>query len=105
MSNVFWVRFCATATDAGKTIANRNKIVVRIRVLFFHRYSTFRKPARQPGRTFDDSLKGGGKDCLMVGDQQTSYIVVPYGAGLRAELNGRCKSGLIECHWSASPRR
>ncbi len=34
------------------------------------------------------SLKGGGNDCLMVGDQQTSYIVAPYGTGLRAELNG-----------------
>jgi predicted RNase H-like nuclease len=31
------------------------------------------------------------KDCLMVGDYQTGYIVVPYGAGLHAELNGRCK--------------
>src|SRR5579864_257239 len=48
MFNVFAVRLCATATAAGKTIASRNKIVVRIRVLFSHRYSTFRQPARQP---------------------------------------------------------
>jgi len=31
------------------------------------------------------------KDCLMVGDQQTGYIVVPYSNGLRAELDTRCK--------------
>jgi predicted RNase H-like nuclease len=31
------------------------------------------------------------KDCLMVGDYQTGYIVVPYGAGLHAELDRRCK--------------
>src|ERR1700682_142874 len=49
MSNVFALRFCATATDAGKTIASRNKIVVGIRVLFFHRYTTFRQPPRQLG--------------------------------------------------------
>lgn len=30
------------------------------------------------------------KDCLMVGNRQTGYIVVPYGAGLRAELVARC---------------
>src|SRR6266446_4869194 len=49
MFNVFAVRLCATATDGGKTIASRNKIVARIRVLFFHRYNTFRQPARQLG--------------------------------------------------------
>jgi predicted RNase H-like nuclease len=27
------------------------------------------------------------KDCLMVGDRQTGYIVVPYGPKLRAELD------------------
>lgn len=31
-----------------------------------------------------------GKDCLMVGDQQTGYIVVPYGPELQAELDARC---------------
>jgi predicted RNase H-like nuclease len=31
------------------------------------------------------------KDCLMVGDLQTGYIVVPFGAGLRAELEARCE--------------
>jgi predicted RNase H-like nuclease len=31
-----------------------------------------------------------GKDCLMVGDRQTGYIVVPYGVALRAELEARC---------------
>ncbi len=30
------------------------------------------------------------KDCLMVGDRQTGYIVVPYGAGLCTELGARC---------------
>src|SRR5207245_6781842 len=32
-----------------------------------------------------------GKDCLMVGDRQTGYIVVPHGDGLRAELDTRCR--------------
>jgi predicted RNase H-like nuclease len=31
-----------------------------------------------------------GKDCLMVGDQQSGYIVVPNGAGLCTELESRC---------------
>jgi predicted RNase H-like nuclease len=31
-----------------------------------------------------------GKDCLMVGDLHTGYIVVPYGAELYAELETRC---------------
>ena len=32
-----------------------------------------------------------GKDCLMVGNRQTGYIVVPYGDGLCEELDARCK--------------
>ena len=31
-----------------------------------------------------------GKDCLMVGEQQSGYIVVPDGAGIRTELERRC---------------
>lgn len=31
------------------------------------------------------------KDCLIVGDTYTGYIVVPYGDGLRWELEKRCK--------------
>jgi len=30
------------------------------------------------------------KDCLMVGNRETGYIVVPSSAGLRAELEARC---------------
>jgi len=30
------------------------------------------------------------KDCLMVGNMETGYIVVPYGAGLHGELEARC---------------
>lgn len=33
-----------------------------------------------------------GKDCLMVGNQVSGYIVVPYGAGLHAELDTRCNA-------------
>jgi predicted RNase H-like nuclease len=40
------------------------------------------------------------KDCLMVGDRQTGYIVVPYSAGLRAELDARCnKTGRAPAEW------
>jgi predicted RNase H-like nuclease len=40
------------------------------------------------------------KECLIVGDQQTGYIVVPYGAGLRAELDARCKrTGRLPSDW------
>jgi predicted RNase H-like nuclease len=40
------------------------------------------------------------KDCLMVGDRQTGYIVVPYGAALRPELDARCKrTGLVASEW------
>lgn len=31
------------------------------------------------------------KECLMVGDRQTGYIVVPSGDALRAELEARCR--------------
>ena len=31
------------------------------------------------------------KDCLMVGNQETGYIVVPSSGGLRAELEARCR--------------
>lgn len=41
-----------------------------------------------------------GKNCLMVGDQHTGYIVVPYGAGLRAELEARCnKTSRAPSEW------
>ena len=40
------------------------------------------------------------KDCLMVGDRQSGYIVVPYGAGLRAELEARCnQTGRTPSEW------
>jgi predicted RNase H-like nuclease len=40
------------------------------------------------------------KDCLMVGDLQTGYIVVPYDAGLRAELEARCnQTGRVPSEW------
>jgi predicted RNase H-like nuclease len=40
------------------------------------------------------------KNCLMVGDLRTGYIVVPYGAGLRAELDARCnRIGRTSSEW------
>ncbi|MFI5387073.1 MAG: hypothetical protein ACHQ50_13245 [Fimbriimonadales bacterium] len=40
------------------------------------------------------------KDCLMVGDLQTGYIVVPYSAELRAELVSRCnQTGRTPSQW------
>jgi predicted RNase H-like nuclease len=40
------------------------------------------------------------KDCLMIGDLQTGYIVVPYSAKLCAELNVRCdKTGRVSSEW------
>jgi predicted RNase H-like nuclease len=40
------------------------------------------------------------KDCLMVGDQQIGYIVVPYGAELHAELDARCtRTGRAPAEW------
>jgi predicted RNase H-like nuclease len=40
------------------------------------------------------------KDCLMIGDRQTGYIVVPYGAGLRVELDARCtQTGRVPSAW------
>ena len=36
----------------------------------------------------------------MVGDRQTGYIVVPYGAKLHAELDARCnKTDRIPAEW------
>jgi predicted RNase H-like nuclease len=40
------------------------------------------------------------KDCLMVGDVQTGYMVVPYCARLHAELETRCcKTGRAPSQW------
>jgi predicted RNase H-like nuclease len=40
------------------------------------------------------------KDCLMVGDMQTGYIIVPHGVGLCAELNARCnKTRRLPSEW------
>lgn len=40
------------------------------------------------------------KDCLMVGDLQTGYIVVPYGNRLRVELDVRCnQTGRVRPEW------
>ncbi|MGB0062095.1 MAG: hypothetical protein WBP68_18120, partial [Candidatus Binatus sp.] len=45
------------------------------------------------------------KDCLMVGDGQTGYIVVPDGAELRAELVARCnQTGRSSSKWVRSFR-
>jgi predicted RNase H-like nuclease len=40
------------------------------------------------------------RECLMVGDCQTGYIVVPHGANLRTELDARCKqTGRVPSEW------
>jgi predicted RNase H-like nuclease len=40
------------------------------------------------------------KDCLMVGDLQTGYIVVPHGVKLRKELNDRSnQTGRAPSEW------
>jgi predicted RNase H-like nuclease len=40
------------------------------------------------------------KCCLMVGNQQSGYIVVPYGAALHAELDARCnQTGRVPSEW------
>ena len=40
------------------------------------------------------------KGCLMVGDRQTGYIVVPYGAELHEELDARCnRIGWVPSEW------
>ena len=41
-----------------------------------------------------------GKDCLMVGDLETGYIVVPDSADLRVELELRCnRTGRSPAQW------
>lgn len=40
------------------------------------------------------------KDCLMIGDRQTGYIVVPHGAELHEELDARCsRTGRVPSEW------
>ena len=40
------------------------------------------------------------KDCLMVGDRRTGYIVVPYGTELHAEIIARCiHTGRVPSEW------
>jgi predicted RNase H-like nuclease len=39
-------------------------------------------------------------DCLMVGNRQTGYVIVPYGTELRAELEARCdQTGRATSEW------
>lgn len=41
-----------------------------------------------------------GKDCLMVGDMQTGYVIVPCNNGLCTELENRChNTGRIPSQW------
>jgi len=41
-----------------------------------------------------------GKPCLMIGERETGYIVVPSGDGLRAELEARCHAtGRAPSRW------
>lgn len=40
-----------------------------------------------------------GKTCLMIGDLETGYIVVPDSSVLRAELDIRSKTGRSEAQW------
>ena len=41
-----------------------------------------------------------GKDCLMVGDLESGYIVVPHGTELRSELDARCNNtSLTPSEW------
>jgi predicted RNase H-like nuclease len=43
---------------------------------------------------------GERKQCLMLGDQQTGYIVVPFEANLAAELGNRCiATGRLPLQW------
>jgi predicted RNase H-like nuclease len=45
------------------------------------------------------------RDCLMVGNTDSGYIVVPYGPALNAELNARCVStGRLPSDWVRSFR-
>ena len=45
------------------------------------------------------------KDCLMVGDWKTGYIIVPASAGLRTELEVRCTlTGLVPSEWVRAVR-
>jgi predicted RNase H-like nuclease len=40
------------------------------------------------------------KDCLMVGNLESGYIVVPHGIGLRTELSARCdETGRVPSDW------
>jgi predicted RNase H-like nuclease len=39
-------------------------------------------------------------DCLLVGDQRTGYIIVPFGEALHKELHARCtKTGRDREEW------
>ncbi len=45
------------------------------------------------------------RECLMVGDLRTGYIIVPYGEGLYEELEARCdKTGRVRSDWVRSFR-
>jgi predicted RNase H-like nuclease len=42
-----------------------------------------------------------GRDCLMVGNLETGYIVVPHGTSVHAELDARCEeTGRVPAAWT-----
>jgi hypothetical protein len=44
-----------------------------------------------------------GKQCLVVGNLQTGYIVVPHSAELQGELDARCvETGCVPAAWHGS---
>jgi predicted RNase H-like nuclease len=46
-----------------------------------------------------------GNECLMVGDLQTGYIVVPHSAELHGELDARCvETGRVPAAWTRAFR-
>ena len=46
------------------------------------------------------------RDCIMIGDMETGYIVVPHSEALRAELDVRCcKTGRSPARWLRVFRR
>lgn len=47
-----------------------------------------------------------GQECLMIGNLETGYIVVPYSAELRAEFEARCnQTGRASSEWVRAFRR
>jgi predicted RNase H-like nuclease len=96
-----WAHVCLCASDAFK-----NRCLLGI-AQWIDNLSRLTKVRKEDQDSLDACIcllvalqLADGKKCLMVGNLDSGYILVPYSAELQCELNARCvKTGLVSSDW------